>query len=89
MGRGEIGNVPCTQGMPPATPCSCFSPTWVPMHLSVVSRVITLACVNYDTAHRCETLKVDLAIWSFCPRKREGNLSPSLALLPLIHFNAS
>lgn len=89
MGWGETGNTPRTQGMLLATPYSRFSPAQVATRLSVVSWVTSLACITRDAAHRCEMPKVDVAIWSFCPRKREGNPSASPSLLPLLHFNAS
>lgn len=89
MGRGEMGDVPRSQGVGPAAPRGRCAPAQVAVHLSVVSRVISLARVNHDAAHRREMPKVDVAIRSFCPRKKEGDPPPSPSLLPLGRFNAS
>lgn len=73
MGWGEVGNAPHMQGMWPA-PFDCrFSPSQVAMPLCVVSWVISLPCVSRDAAHWCEMPKSGVAIWRFCPRRREGN----------------
>ena len=84
-----MGNVPWTQDIQPVIACSCISPVQVARHLSVFSWVISVACVNHDAVHWCVMRKVDVAIQSCCPRRREGNPSPSLSLLPLVHFDAS
>lgn len=88
-GMRRDGECTTHAGYAAATPYSSFSPTQVTTHLSVVSWGISLACVNPDAEHRCEMPKANVAIQSFRPRKREGNPSPSLSLLPLVHFNAS
>lgn len=85
MGWGEGGEAPHTPGVQiPKLLC----PDGV-VHPSVVSRVIPLARVSHSASHPSEVPEAAMAIHSLNPRKREGNPSPSLSLLPLVRFNAS